>query len=63
MPELPVAKDNEFVEQLMTGHTGQVASAAHSIVTGPTIPVPTTANQHLPPGDRSQLRPVIPADP
>ena len=23
----------------------------------------TTANQHLPPGDRSQLRPAIPADP
>jgi len=31
----------------MTGHTGLVA------------PLQTTANQQLPPGDRSQLRPVI----
>ncbi len=48
----------------MTGHTGLVAYAAHSIVTGLTItPVQTAANQKLPPGDRSYLRPLISADP
>lgn len=58
----PVAKDDESVEQLMTGytgHTGLLDSTAHLVRP---LPAQTAANQHLPPGDRSQLRPVIPVD-